>query len=198
MRTATKRLRRQGPLRKSIWFAALLFASTVTLGAARTASADEQDAQRPTAAASPAKGKGKKKRRGHAVFSGRLAAPDELRDDPLDKPSGKIELYAVNFGETLSVNLYNEDGTYNADALDQLNHFWRCKRTGTEKAIDPRLYAMLSRIYDHFGKRLELISRFRHQKRTSSFHFHGSASDIRIPGVSEKVVHQYVESLDTG
>jgi uncharacterized protein YcbK (DUF882 family) len=183
-------------LRKSIWFAALLFASTVTLGAAH---ADEQDAQRPTpATSSTAKGKGKRKRRAKAVFSGRLASAEELRDDPLDRPSGKIELYAVNFGETVSVNIYNEDGTYNADALDQLNHFWRCKRTGTEKAIDPRLYAMLSRIYDHFGKRIELISGFRNQKRTSSFHFHGSASDIRIAGVDEKVVHKYVESLDTG
>jgi uncharacterized protein YcbK (DUF882 family) len=166
-------------LRKSIWFAAFLFASSLTLGAAR---ADEQDASRPTATA--VKGKKSKKRRAHAAFSGRLASPDELRDEPLEKPSGKIELYAVNFGESLSVS--------------QLNHFWRCKRTGTEKAIDPRLYEMLSRIYDHFGKRLELVSGFRNQKRTSSFHFHGSASDIRIPGVPDKALHKFVTSLDTG
>ena len=57
---------------------------------------------------------------------------------------------------------------------------------------------MLSRIYDHFGKRIELVSGFRNQKRTSSFHFHGSASDIRIPGVSDKVLHKFVQSLDTG
>ena len=114
------------------------------------------------------------------------------------KPSGKLELYAVNFGEALSVDLYSDDGTFNPDALDQLNHFWRCKRTGTEKAIDPRLYEMLSRIYDHFGKRIELVSGFRNQKRTSSFHFHGSASDIRIPGIADKVLHKFVESLDTG
>jgi uncharacterized protein YcbK (DUF882 family) len=180
-------------LRKSIWFAALVFAGSVSLGSAR---ADEQDASRPTALA--AKGKSKKKRQRHAAFSGRLASPDELRDEPLDTPSGKIELYAVNFGEALSVDLYDEDGAYNPDALDQLNHFWRCKRTGTEKAIDPRLYVMLSRIYDHFGKRIELVSGFRNQKRTSSFHFHGSASDIRIPGISDKVLHKFVSSLDTG
>jgi uncharacterized protein YcbK (DUF882 family) len=182
-------------LRKSIWFAAFLFAGTAMLG---TASADEQDASRPTAAAPAVKGKKSKKRSRKAAFSGRLASPDELRDEPLDKPSGKIELYAVNFGEALSVSLYNEDGSYNPDALDQLNHFWRCKRTGTEKAIDPRLFVMLSRIYDHFGKRMELVSGFRNQKRTSSFHFHGSASDIRIPGISDKVLHKFVTSLDTG
>src|SRR5262249_41492261 len=102
MRTATKDLGRQRPLRKSTWFAALLFGSTVPVGVAH---ADEQDASRPTPAASTAKGKGKKKRHAKAVFSGRLASADELRDEPLDKPSGKIELYAVNFGETLSVDL---------------------------------------------------------------------------------------------
>ena len=180
-------------MRHSIWFAAFLFASTVTTGAAR---ADEQDGSRPTVVL--VKGKKSKKRRGHAVFSGRLASSDELRDDPLQKPSGQIELYAVNFGESLNVELYEKDGSFNPDALDQLNHFWRCKRTGTEKAIDPRLYEMLSRVYDHFHKRIELVSGFRNQKRTSSFHFHGSASDIRIPGIPDKVLHAYVESLDTG
>jgi uncharacterized protein YcbK (DUF882 family) len=177
-------------LRKSAVIVAFAFVGTLTFGSAR---ADEADGARPAATV-----KSKSKRKRHAAFSGRLASADELRDDPLEKPSGKIELYAVNFGETLSVTLYNEDGTYSEDALDQLNHVWRCKRTGTEKAIDPRLFAMLSRIYDHFGKRIELVSGFRNQKRTSSFHFHGSASDIRIPGISDKVLHKFVQSLDTG
>lgn len=182
-------------MKRSALFVAFVLVGAVTLASAR---ADEADGARPAPAQkTKAASKSKKKRRGPA-FQGRLASPDELRDDPLDKPSGKIELYAVNFGESLNVQLYNDDGTYNDDAIDQLNHFWRCKRTGTEKAIDPRLYEMLSRIYDHFGKRIELVSGFRNQKRTSSFHFHGSASDIRIPGISDKVLHKYVTSLDTG
>jgi uncharacterized protein YcbK (DUF882 family) len=57
---------------------------------------------------------------------------------------------------------------------------------------------MLSRVYDHFGKRIELVSGFRNQKRTSSFHFHGSASDIRIVGVATADLHKFVETLDTG
>jgi uncharacterized protein YcbK (DUF882 family) len=146
----------------------------------------------------PEKKKGHKKRARAGVFSGRLASADELRDEPLEKPSGHIELVAVNFNEPLEVDLYNEDGSFNEEAVDQLNHLWRCKRTDTEKSIDPRLYEMLSRIYDHFGKRIELVSGFRNQQRTSSFHFHGSASDIRIPGVSDKVLHKFVQTLDTG
>ena len=57
---------------------------------------------------------------------------------------------------------------------------------------------MLSRVYDHFGKRIELVSGFRNQKRTSSFHFHASASDIRIPGISDTELHKFVTSLDSG
>jgi uncharacterized protein YcbK (DUF882 family) len=151
------------------------------------------DAPGPRAHKRPSKKRGKR-----AVFNGRLADERELRDSPLVRPSGHIELFAVNFQEGLVVDLYNPDGSFNADALDALNHLWRCKRTDTEKAINPRLFEMLSRVYDHFGKRIELVSGFRNQTHTSSFHFHGSASDIRIPGISDKALHKYVSSLDPG
>jgi uncharacterized protein YcbK (DUF882 family) len=171
--------------------------SLATLGSARADSPIGEEHEHGPPAAQASK-KGKKKRARGPVFSGRLASAGELRDAPLDKPSGHIELYAVNFQEKLDVDLYQEDGSIDEEAIDKLNHLWRCKRTDTEKSIDPRLYEMLSRIYDHFGKRIELVSGFRNQQRTSSFHFHGSASDIRISGVSEKVLHDYVQTLDTG
>ncbi len=133
-----------------------------------------------------------------AIFSGRLAKSDELRDAPPAKPSGEIRLFAVNFQESMDVNIYNEDGTFNDDAVDRLNHLFRCKRTGTEKAIDPRLFEQLSRIYDHYQRRIELVSGFRNQPRTTSYHFNGSASDVRIPGVSDRELHQFVASLDAG
>ena len=156
---------------------------------------------RPSAphATAPGQGPGKRKKKSKAVaFAGRLATSDELRNEPAQKPSGKIVLRAVNFGERVEVQLYDEDGSYNADALDELNHLFRCRRTGTEKAIEPKLFEMLSRIYDKFEKPLELVSGFRNQERVTSFHFHGSASDIRIPGVPERELHRFVSSLDTG
>jgi uncharacterized protein YcbK (DUF882 family) len=171
----------------------------ISLGFVGTARADapgEETEHAQPATAAPKKSK-KKRARG-PVFSGRLASVNELREEPLDKPSGHIELYAVNFRENLDVELYKEDGTIDEEAVDKLNHMWRCKRTDTEKAIEPRLYEMLSRIYDHFHKRIELVSGFRNQKRLSSFHFHGAASDIRIPGVSDTELHKFVTSLDTG
>jgi len=152
-----------------------------------------------SAPTNPSKAPGKKRKRARGpVFQGQLASQHELRDLPLDKPSGHIELYAVNFRETIDIDLYDEDGEIDQDAVDQLNHVFRCRRTDTEKTIDPRLFEMLSRVYDKFGRRMELVSGFRNQKRTSSFHFHGSASDIRIPGVSEKELYAFAKTLDTG
>lgn len=165
-------------------------------GATAFADAGEERELAPRAS-SVTRSKKRKRARG-PVFQGRLASADELRDDALERPSGRIALYAVNFRESLEVNIYNEDGSYNLEALDKLNHLWRCKRTDTEKSIEPRLFEMLSRVYDHFGRRIELISGFRNQQRTSSFHFHGTASDIRIPGVSDQALHKFVSTLDTG
>jgi len=158
----------------------------------------EPDAMRPAPSGAANPSKKKRKRARGPVFQGQLASLHERRELPLDKPSGHIELYAVNFRETLEVDLYDEDGEFDQEAVDQLNHVFRCRRTDTEKSIDPRLFEMLSRIYDKFGRRLELVSGFRNQKRTSSFHFHGSASDVRIPGVSEKELYAFAKTLDTG
>jgi uncharacterized protein YcbK (DUF882 family) len=141
---------------------------------------------------------GKRKRSRVAAFSGRLATSDELRGAPAERPSGHIVLTGVNFHDQVDVQIYREDGSFDPDALDALNHMFRCRRTGTEKAIEPKLFEMLSRIYDKFGKALELVSGFRNQERVTSFHFHGSASDIRIPGVSERELHKFVTSLDAG
>ena len=70
---------------------------------------------------------------------------------------------------------------YDEEALAELDHVFRCKRTGEVRAVDPRLYETLSVISDHFGgKRIDLISGFRFQRQEGSRHFHASAMDIRI------------------
>jgi uncharacterized protein YcbK (DUF882 family) len=67
------------------------------------------------------------------------------------------------------------------------------------RAVDPRLYEMLSRIQDHFdGRRVHLVSGFRFQRNEGSRHYHASAMDIRIPGVSIRKIRKYADSLDTG
>ena len=149
----------------------------------------------------PNKKASSKKKSKHRVpdFTGSVPAASTLRTEPLPRPSGHLELSSVNFkGETVSVDLYDQDGAFDDAALDELYHLWRCRRTGTEKPIDPHLFEVLSLIYDHFQQPLELVSGFRNQDHTTSYHFHGSAADIRVKGVPDKDLHEFVQSLDTG
>jgi uncharacterized protein YcbK (DUF882 family) len=122
-----------------------------------------------------------------------------LRTDALPTPSGDIWIYAENFHEDVRVNIYDDDGGFDEGALAQLDHGFRCRRTKEVRAVDPRLYEILSIIYDHFGhRRIQLVSGFRFQRNEGSRHFHASAMDIRIPGVSTRAVYRFADSLDKG
>lgn len=148
-----------------------------------------------------AKGKGKKGKRCKRVkiFSGHGVARSELRTEPLERPSGAITVYAENLREEVSVNLYQEDGTFDEAALASLDEVFRCKRTDETRAVRPELYEMMSRISDHFGqKRVLLVSGFRFAERDSSRHFHASAMDIKFEGVSARELYEYAQTLDMG
>lgn len=132
-------------------------------------------------------------------FTGHNAAKTTLRTEPLARPSGEIHVVSKNLSEELKVNIYRPDGALDEAALAQLDEIFRCKRSHEVRAVDPRLYEHLSRIYDHFGaKPIELVSGFRFQERDSSRHWHASAMDIRIDGVSIRDLKDYAESLDLG
>lgn len=143
---------------------------------------------------------GKRKCKRVAVFQGHGASKSTLRTEDLEKPSGNIWLYAENLAEEAKVNIYKADGTYDDAALAKLDELFRCRQTGEVRAVRPELYEQLSRISDHFGgdKRVELISGFRFAERSSSRHFHASAMDIRIKGISIREMYKYAESLDAG
>jgi len=141
----------------------------------------------------------KAKKQRVAAFSGHNAAKSTLRTDPLDKPSGEISLKAENLGEEVTVNIYKPDGSFDEASLAKLDDLFRCVRTGEVRAVRPELYEQLSRIYDHFEKKqIYLVSGFRFAERNSSRHFHASAMDIRIPGISINTMYAYAESLDQG
>ena len=143
--------------------------------------------------------KAQSKHRRVAVFSGHNAAKSQLRTEPLDKPSGEVWLRAENLGEEVKLNIYKQDGSFDEGSLAKLDDMFRCVKTGEVRAVRRELYEQLSRIYDHFqGKRIELVSGFRFAERNSSRHYHASAMDIRIPGVSINEMYRYAESLDAG
>ena len=146
------------------------------------------------------KKKKKKKGKKDRYFKGHGVDKDSLRTDPVPRPSGDVWLYAVNFREELKVNIYADHatGTFDDDALAQLDALFRCKRTGERRAVDPRLYETLSVMQDHFGKRIELVSGFRFQENEGSRHFHAAAADFRMDGVSNRELYEFAESLDGG
>ena len=151
------------------------------------------EGQKPAA---PAKQKAKVRR---PVFNGWLVPEARLRNKPVTRPSGNIIISSVNDPKNVvTVNIYNPDGSFSDEALEKLNHVWRCRRTEAEKQIDPHLFEVLSHVFDHFKKPLTLVSGFRNQRRTTSFHYIGSASDISIQGVPDHRLKEFVEALDTG
>jgi uncharacterized protein YcbK (DUF882 family) len=142
---------------------------------------------------------GKRRCRWMARFDGHAVAETRLREEPLPKPSGDIWIYSVNYREEIKVNIYDENGDMSPEAMAQLDHLFRCRRSGEERAVDPRLYEILSIIYDEFGQqRIELVSGFRNQPNQGSRHYHASAMDIKVPGVAMKELYEFATGLDTG
>ena len=142
---------------------------------------------------------GKRSCRRVAVFQGHNAAPSTLRTDPLARPSGDIWVYAENLGEEWKGNIYKPDGSFDDAALAKLDDLWRDTRTGDVRAVRAELYEHLSRICDHFpDHRVDLVSGFRFHERDSSRHFHASAMDIRIKGISIRELYNFAQTLDVG
>jgi uncharacterized protein YcbK (DUF882 family) len=203
-------------LRRAALGAAFLFTSAVVYPA--FAGDDDEPGSEPAAAessdASPAasgggedgaSGKRARKRRGKSrrkggKFAGRVVAEADLRSEPLPRPSGNLEIVSLaNPSDRAKVNIYNADGSYSNDAVEELNFVLRCRRTDAEKPIDIQLLTWMSLIYDHFGsKPLQIVSGFRNQRKQTSNHFKGRAMDIRIEGVAPKQVRAFAETLDRG
>jgi uncharacterized protein YcbK (DUF882 family) len=134
-----------------------------------------------------------------AAFSGHNAPASALRKDALGKPSGDVWLRAVNHHAEVRANIYKSDGTFDDETLAMLDELFRCTATGEVRAVNAKLYEHLSRINDQFpGKPVEMVSGFRFAERDSSRHFHASAMDVRVSGVSPAELKKFAESLDQG
>src|ERR1019366_1701155 len=184
----------------------LLMLLTVMVGA-QAAGADESALGWPSSAKSAkSSGTGKsdgrvskhRSRRGGKPLGWAVPEKELLAEAP-EAPSGKLHIFSLSYNTEADVNIYNDDGSFNVQSLAELNHIFKCRRSGLEHDIDTRLLTILSHVYDHFGgKRLELLSGYRFQRRTTSNHFHGTAADIRIPGIDPRKIRSYVETLDAG
>jgi uncharacterized protein YcbK (DUF882 family) len=156
------------------------------------------DAQAESASAPTTTKRNKRARRRSRAVT-RVVPDSQLRQAPLPPPSGALRIAGQGHKEPVEVNIFNEDGSYSIESLRSLDHVLRCRRTMTEKQIEPRLFVILSHIYDHFDrKEIEIVSGYRNQRKQTSYHYKGTATDIRITGVTPKKVRAFAETLDTG
>jgi uncharacterized protein YcbK (DUF882 family) len=162
------------------------------------AGGDEAERPGEAGAEAPAAKRKSKSRRRKGV-SGHLVTEDKLRKRLPPPPSGNLYLYRPVEKESLKVNIFNPDGSYNVDAIQAASHMLRCRRTDTQKEMEPRLLAVLSHVFDHFGEqRIDVVSGYRNQRKTTSYHYKGTAADIRIEGVPARKLKAFVETLDAG
>jgi uncharacterized protein YcbK (DUF882 family) len=175
----------------------LAHAQQVGLEETGTSAGDSADDGAEAAPAHRKKKKGKRSR--HPKVSGRVVPEDQLRQAQLPRPSGRLHLVFPGVKDEVDVNIYNADGSYNIDALEQVSHVLRCRRTDAEKPMDPQLLMLLSHVYDHFGQKpLQVVSGYRNQRKLSSNHTKGTATDFKIAGVAPKKVREFAETLDGG
>src|SRR5687767_12546238 len=141
----------------SRWFA-LWGVISLALIAPEVVSPDEAVAAKSgkTVKKSGKKCKGKKCRRGR--FAGHGVRDEGLRTESLSRPSGWVHISHPGVREQVRVNIYNVDGSFNEAALAELDGVFRCRRTKEVRAVDPRLYEILSMVYDHFGQREILLA----------------------------------------
>ncbi len=139
------------------------------------------------------RGKGKRRVEGHVVKE------DRLRRRLPPPPSGNLYLHRPIEKESLKVNIFNVDGSYNIESMRAASHMLRCRRSDTERVMEPRLLTILSHVFDHFGeRRIDVVSGFRNQRKTSSYHYKASAADVRVDGISARRLKEFVETLDSG
>jgi uncharacterized protein YcbK (DUF882 family) len=177
--------------------AALMFSITSVGGDAEAKSKKKHSSSARKSEKSSKKSGRKRSKR--SKMSGHGVAKSELHDEELEKPSGNVWVWAENLGDEVKANIYKEDGSFDDAVLASLDEAFRCKRTQEVRAMNSHLYEQLSRIQDHFGKkRIDIVSGFRFAERSSSRHYHASAMDIRVEGVSTREMYAYAQTLDRG
>jgi uncharacterized protein YcbK (DUF882 family) len=116
--------------------------------------------------------------------------------EPLAPPPVTVHLENVNTEETATFQI-GRAGEVGPEQAADLRHFFRCRRTGREKAIAPATLAMLAEVARHWpgpGHVIEIVSAFRAPPfgAPHSKHFAGHAIDLRVRGVRSAAVRDFI------
>lgn len=105
-----------------------------------------------------------------------------------EQAKGWLRLEALHLGESLRIQPFDAAGGMLPEALDAVRHLMRCRITGEEVSIDPRLVRLLTQVSELYNRPIQLVSGHRKPHvigtKPTSQHALGRAADIRVPGVS--------------
>ena len=107
--------------------------------------------------------------------------------EPVEIANTWLRLQSLHLGESVRVQPFDAGGAANPEAFDALRHLMRCRVTGDEIAIDPRLVRILVQINATYNRPIQLVSGHRMPNTIgtseTSQHALGKAADIRVAGV---------------
>ncbi len=129
----------------------------------------------------------------------------------LDKKERVLNLYNIHTSERLNVKYYSS-GSYDSDAMNEINYLMRDHYTNEVKPIDVKVVDLLCDIKDVIGKNKELliISGYRSHKYNeylkkigrhvacNSLHIQGRAIDFRLPRVDNQMLATLAKSFYAG
>lgn len=110
---------------------------------------------------------------------------------------GRFTVEAANFGEQVELVVDLASGELDEASYRAFRRLMRCRRTGAEVPIDPRLLELFWNLSQRTGQRIVLISGYRAPgyAAPASYHTRGMAADIRIPGLTPLMVRDLARSI---
>ena len=151
-----------------------------------------------------------------AFVPGKILSADEARlphffNDYVSFSEKKLSLYNVHYHENVET-VFWKDGQYVPEALSEINHLFRDRRTGKEKTINTELLDLLFDLQQNLKSEepFHIISGYRTPKSNAllrkrkkgvaknSLHMYGKAVDLRLPGYSLKTIRQAAMSFNAG
>jgi uncharacterized protein YcbK (DUF882 family) len=112
---------------------------------------------------------------------------------------GIVSLYRPVKQEQLRMRLLDQNGRARTAARRQLSHMMRHRTTLRSLLPNPRLLWILTQVSDHFGgRRIYVMSGYRPAggyTRETSRHTKGRALDIRVQGVPNTELRDYLRTL---
>ncbi len=125
--------------------------------------------------------------------------------------NGRLKLQHAQFKSSIDVQYRRADGTYDAQALRRLRHFFRSHGDGREGDISLRLIELLSFVQERFQPRtMTLVSGYRSpqhnqgiraggaQAAKASLHTEGLAADLKLAGVDLHELWLRLRELESG